>query len=302
MAEEGSGPRYAPYTAPLKPFSIGLAALDPSRWIDVAGDLDAYLDEKRRLLAAHPAQVWQEIEGSTAAQQEALDLVLDHLLTDHAALYRRSGTLVEVSDRKVDLADGTIPALQKAGFLIADDLVVLEKKDAGWTITAGFVAFPSGWSLPEKAGLPMEGVHAHVPGFQAGTRNATLVNRIFDNLRPDLPAIRFNWSIYPEGELYWPPERGARADRENPLARNHFIRIERQTLRRLPRTGAILFTIRIDQDPLGLLRRPGNSALANALAAKLRELTQEQLAYKGMTARRDALLAYLEAAADDPAP
>jgi hypothetical protein len=182
----------------------------------------------------------------------------------------------------------------KAGSLVQDDLVILEKREAGWHLAAGYVAFPSAWSLPEKAGLPMEGVHAHVPGFAGGTRNATMINRIFDNLQPDLPAVRMNWSIYPSGDLYWPPERGARAERAGFTASGNFIRVERQTLRRLPKTGGIVFTIRIYADPLARLKAlPDGGRTARALADKLMEFSPEQLAYKGMVSKRDALIAYL---------
>ena len=38
-----------------------------------------------------------------------------------------------------------------------------------------------------------------------------------------------------------------------------FIRVERQTLRKLPVTGDILFTIRIHLDPMAALREPSGA-------------------------------------------
>ncbi|MDO6965286.1 heme-dependent oxidative N-demethylase family protein [Rhizobium alvei] len=286
--------RYKPFTLPLKPFSIGLSAIDPKQWIEPDGDLLSYLDEKNRLLETNRDDIFREVEGSREAQAEARDLLVEHLTGEHPELYRREDETIRFLDRSVALHEPDVAPLLTAGSIVADDLVVLEKKPDGWNVTAGYVAFPSGWSLKEKAGLPMEGVHAHVPGFEGGTRNAMMINRIFDNLQPDLPAARLNWSIYPEGELFWPPERGARADRGDFNPANNFIRVERQTLRRLPKTGAILFTIRIYQDPLTLLAgQPDRRDLALALAAKLEEFTPEQLRYKGMVKKKDKLVEYL---------
>lgn len=295
-----AGPKYRPYDDKAKPFSIGLNALDPDDWIEPDADLDMFLAEKERLCQAHFAQIFYAEESSRAAQQECLDLIAGHLLARHADIYGRDGDVMRFAGRSVDLADPATPPLFKAGALVQDDLVILEKRDTGWHLTAGYVAFPSAWSLPEKAGLPMEGVHAHVPGFAGGSRNAMMINRIFDNLQPDLPAMRMNWSIYPSGELFWPPERSAQSQKAGFTAAGHFIRVERQTLRRLPKTGGIVFTIRIYADPLAQLKAlPDGGQTARALADKLMEFSPEQLAYKGMVGKRDAWIDYLK---DTPSP
>jgi hypothetical protein len=222
---------------------------------------------------------------------------VDHLAQRHPDRYALSDGKVRAGERVVDLKAPGTTQLQKAAALIADDLVILEKREAGWHLTAAHLAFPSGWSLREKAGLPMEGVHAHVPGFEGGTRNATMINRIFDNLQPDLPAVRLNWSVYPSGDLFWPPERGARSEKMAFTPATNFVRVERQALRRLPETGAIVFTIRIYADPIGMLTSLGDDGkMAGALADKLMEFSPEQLAYKGMVSKRDALVGYLRQA------
>lgn len=285
--------RYTPYASALKPFAIGLSAINPADWIEPDGDLAAYLDEKDRLLAERRDEVFQEDAASRAAQAECLALLADHLLARHGDRWMKTESGVSVAGRDVPFHTHEAQ-LVTAGRLVQDDLAILEKRNGAWTLTAGFAAFPSAWSLKEKAGLPMEGVHAHVPDYAGGTRNAMMLSRIFDNLQPDLPAMRLNWSIYPSGDLFWPPEKGARAERNTFTPAINFIRVERQTLRRLPETGAIVFTIRIYNDPISRLKTdPALAALASALADKLSEFTPEQLAYKGMVARRDAIIRYL---------
>jgi dimethylamine monooxygenase subunit A len=70
------------------------------------------------------------------------------------------------------------------------------------------------------------------------------------------------------------------------------VRVEHQTLRRLPASGDILFTIRIHLDPLAALaRRPDRAELASSFADQLEALTQEQAAYKGIAADRANLAA-----------
>ena len=286
-------PKYTPY-AGGSAFVIGLSAIDPRRWLEPDDDLAAFLAEKDRLLATEHDAVFQQVAGSEAGQRECLDMVIAHLLEDHPTLCRRTGGRLEIAGRSIDLASDE-PPLITAGSLVQDDLVILSRKDDGWHVVAGFVAFPSAWSLREKIGHPMEVVHAHVPGFAGGTRNAAMINRIFDNLQPDLPAMRMNWSIYPEGELFWPPERNDAANRHPFDAAGNFVRVERQVLRRLPVTGDIVFSIRIYSDPIGSLANlPGGGAdVMTRLIRRLEEVTPEQLAYKGMVAKKDALIAHL---------
>lgn len=291
-AAQTAGPRYTPYMAGSS-FAIGLSAIDPKRWLEPDDDLAAFLDEKQSLLATDPGAVFQQIDGSEAGQRECLDLVVSHLVGDHPGLCRRMGDRLDVAGRNIDLVSDA-PPLITAGSLVQDDLVILSRRETGWHVVAGFVAFPSAWSLREKIGHPMDVVHAHVPGFSSGTRNAAMISRIFDNLQPDLPAVRMNWSIYPEGDLFWPPERNAEANRRPVDAARNFVRVERQALRRLPKTGDIVFSIRIYSDPIASLSRLRNAPeIARALIQRLDGFTPEQLGYKGMTGKKAALVAYL---------
>ena len=295
-----AGPKYTPYTAGSS-FVIGLSAIDPKRWLEPDKDLDAFLAEKQKLLASEYDTVFQQVEGSEAGQRECLDLIVSHLLQDHPGLCRRSGDRLEIAGRSIDLASDS-PALITAGRLVQDDLVILSRRETGWHVVAGFVAFPSAWSLKEKIGHPMDVVHAHVPGFSGGTRNAAMIGRIFDNLQPGLPAMRMNWSIYPEGDLFWPPDRNAEANRRPFTAAKNFVRVERQVLRRLPATGDIVFSIRIYSDPIDSLRSlPNASEVAGALIQRLEGFTPEQLDYKGMASKKAALIAYLHGLIAQPA-
>jgi hypothetical protein len=118
---------------------------------------------------------------------------------------------------------------------------------------------------------------------------------------------RFNWSIQAGDALYHPLSNIGRVERaaerqskfsDSDLNATAFIRVERQTLQKLPQSRDILFTIRIYLDPLGALaRHPERMQLAPAFATRLRELNQEQLDYKGLAADRDRLADYLDALA-----
>ncbi|GEO86080.1 MULTISPECIES: heme-dependent oxidative N-demethylase family protein [Alphaproteobacteria] len=292
-------PAYTPYSSNTsKPFAIGLSALETSRWIEPDSDLSAYLEEKRRLEAEHFRDIYRDCPESLDAQQECLDLLAAHLLDHHGDIYAREGSIMSMAGHEVDLADESRPPLLRAGSLVQDDLVILRKKADGWTIIAAHLAFPSSWSLAEKFMKPMAKVHAHVPGFQGGTRNDMMINRVFDNLQPDLPAERFNWSINWRYALYHPVSVRPSSD---PASlgidpRAAFVRVERQTLRKLPATGDLVFTIRIYLDPVSVFEQhPDGARMAQGLANQLEAMTEEQIDYKGLAEKRDDLLRCLRA-------
>lgn len=267
---------HTPYAGPTRPFTIGLSALDPSRWIEPDADRDRYLAEKRALTATRFDEVFRATGDSLPAQEECLAALTTHLNAHHPQLMATPG-----------LSDDDLPPLLRAGMLVQDDLVIMMRREAGWFIAAAHLSFPSSWLLAEKFDRPMEEVHEHVPGFEGGTRNAAMINRIFDNLAPDLPAERFNWSINWKEKLFH-PETGRNDTAEPDEA---VVRVERQTLTKLPVTGAIVFTIRIYLDPVPLFdRHPEGRRLAHSLADQLEGLTEPQLRYKGLDRQRKRLV------------
>jgi len=186
-------PTYTPYDGSAKPFTIGLMPLDPDCWIEPDADWARYVGEKRALVEIRRDDVFVAEADTSDAQREALDLLRQHLRERHPNL------CPDVPD-----TDSDLPPLLRAGLMIQDDLVIMRRKQDGWHLVAGFVAFPSSWSLREKFGRPMHAIHADVPGFGEGTRNATLIHRIFDNLQVSQPVERLNWSVNTSNALFLP--------------------------------------------------------------------------------------------------
>jgi hypothetical protein len=271
-----------------KAFSIGLSPLELAEWIEIDDKLDAYLQEKDRLHASFAQKVFVQEPDTGDAQSEVLDTLAAHLLHYFPRLYarERSGIIIGGS-RHVDLASNDPPLLQAAR-LVQEDLVIMRHSPEGWRLVAASLSFPSSWSLLEKFGKPLAQIHAPVPGFGPDSRNAGLINRIFDNLKVEQPVKRLNWSVYANDELYQ-PDRSAEHGSDNPGGfADHFVRIERQTLRKMPVSGDILFTIRIHLDPLSALK--SNPEAIGPFIEQLRALDTAELEYKGMAEKRAGLI------------
>ncbi|WP_075997243.1 heme-dependent oxidative N-demethylase family protein [Salaquimonas pukyongi] len=281
--------KHTPYDGSHPLFRIGLAPLDLAQWLEVDDQLDAYLDEKARLRERYPGKVFAAESDTQPAQVEVLSLLLDHLSEHHRDTHIISDNEVRAGTHTVFLLEDE-PPLQTASKLVQEDLVLMRKGDVGWRLAAASLCFPSSWSLMEKFGKVIADVHAPVPGFAAGTRNAMLIERIFDQLVVEQPVRRMNWSVYSDDELFH-DDRTAEHLKKRDFDAGIFLRTEYQTLRKLPQSGDILFTTRIDVDPFEALgNHPERDRICQGFITSLEQLDAAQLAYKGLTESRDRLI------------
>lgn len=294
------GAIYAPFTAPYR-MTMGLMALALPEWLEIDDDLAADLAAKRRLLTERHDEVFVAEPGSHAAQHELLDVLVQHLLRHHGDIYARDGGRLTVvpAGIGVDLSDDSLAPLDIAGRLVQEDLCLMQRDGDAWRLTAASVCFPTRWNLVSKLGQPLDVIHDPVPGFR--DRLAGPVGRFFDHLTVERPVWRLNWSLIDDPALFQPAGHGRTAPNPAIDADNAgdkvWLRVECQTLRRLPQTGAVVFTIRIHRWPLkALAARP---AAAADLKRAIETMPADMQRYKSMPALGGAVLGYL--ARIDPA-
>jgi hypothetical protein len=254
---------------------MGLSRLAPATWLWVSEHYGEELAEKRRLLAAG-ADIARRLPAAEAALAETAELVAAYLAEHHPELAP---------------ADERDPLL-RTGLSVQEDFCWLAPSPEGHRLVAAFVAFPARWRLADKIGRPLGAIHAPVPGF--AERLAAPTERLFEGLAVGRPVQRANWSLVDDPVLHQP----AAKDRWRRIAlapddageRLH-LRVERQTLRRLPRTGVVLFTIHTIVAPLAAVAAA--PAAAAGLRARLEEMPAAMLDYKNLTGAGTALDAYL---------
>jgi hypothetical protein len=284
-----------------KPFALrmGLQALPVEQWIEIGEDFSAQLAEKRKLLAARHNDVVQALPQAQQASEEALELLLDHLRQYHSDRFTfGSGKLRNVATGEAwDLAQSYNP-LEQATRLVQEDFCILQADEASggdtYRLTAGAVCFPSNWKLSDKIGRVLADVHGPVPGY--AEKLGTQVDRFFKNLAADTIMVRANWLIHATPELF---QAGHKLDAATAAAitpenagEKLWLRVERQTLRRLPQSGAVLFTIRTHVTQLGEAIRDARSARDLALAVGT--MPDDVAHYRGMSGFRVALSVWLE--------
>jgi len=206
-----------------------------------------------------------------------------------------------------------------SGLLIQDDIAVMLEGEGGkYYFQAGAVCTAGFWRMKDKLGLPLEEIHlsGHVPQYKEKLQ--TSMNRFFQKMKVDRPVLRNNFffqivqesvnqrsvdNLDPE-ELAWSDTTNGPEDAwdhgnqrpdvmiKNPTVKNIRFRTERQSLRRLPRSGAIVFTVRTYLEPVTeIAKEPG---VPGRLASAINSMGPDVLGYKGAHLWKDALLPYLE--------
>ena len=255
---------------------LALRPIAPADWLIASRERQMRLAEKARLMADCPDLVFQALPGSDAAQAEALEMICRHL---------------RISSR----TGGSMAPLDAAARQVEEDLCLLQATDGHYRLTAASVASPSYWRLADKIGRELVDIHDPVPALRA--RIGARMRRFFHKLPPGRIFLRGNWFIHASGALFRLPEDLRPPQIGEPFALERlYLRCERQTLRRLPASGAVLFTIRVYLDPLAALaERP-------ALAADLREALHGDewaaaVKLREVHAWREPLLAWLASCA-----
>ena len=164
-------------------------------------------------------------------------------------------------------ADG---GLEDAARHAHEDICLLlpDGPDAPYRLIGAAVAWPTDWHPADKLGLPLTALHAPIQGY--AQQLATGVDHFMAKLQPGRIFGRCNWFVAPTPAKRWidtaPAQQAFAHVTPANAGETLFVRCERQTLRRLPKTGAIVFTIGVYVSPLGALSNDNAARLARSLA------------------------------------
>ena len=281
MPEESWPPPalHLPYEAGPQRMALGLTAIPEAAWLERDSMTRPQIAERVRLLAERRADVLADTSGSEAACAELREMLAAHLAACWPGWARPAGDP---------------HPLAAIGGWVAEDFCLLRPEPDGPVLIAAILCFPSRWRLSEKIGRPLMAIHKPVPTY-AETLGRP-VDRFMGAIKPGRLAVRYNWSVHEDPTLFQPTGHG-RGDFDPSITPENageslWLRVERQTFRRLPESGVVVFGIRTHMTPLAeVVAVPGE---ASRLAAAVRGVPVEMERYKSLMPYRAALLGYLE--------
>jgi hypothetical protein len=226
---------FAPWMDPATARLPGMRPCGAEDWLRRDEAFAAQMARRDWLIATRMPLVHALLPEGRAAAAELLSLVLERLGRD--AGYRlEAGAVVRPDGVRVPV-DARVP-LVTLGRLVQEDLCLLLPGPEGHVLVGAVLCFPANWMLSQKIGRALPGVHLPVEGYVGDLERR--VQRLFDGLRAGQVLERFNALVYDDPELHQPRPEGE----HRPLpVEGRYLRSERQCLKRLPDSGAVLFSI-----------------------------------------------------------
>ncbi|WP_010544589.1 heme-dependent oxidative N-demethylase family protein [Sphingomonas elodea] len=237
---------------------MGLVRVPEAEWLTPGADLAA----RAAVFAAEPDCV-QVLPEAEAAAAEVAAMLRHHARTQnrHPGFRRDDG----LDWRAAPVAE----ALRSSAAAVWEDLCILTPDASGqYRLTAAALAFPTDWHLTEKLGQALTPIHAPIHGY--AEQLAAGVDHFFATLQPGQIFARANWFVVASDAWRYLPQEDPQVRFAHVTADNAgetlFVRCERQTLRRLPQSGAVLFTIGIHVESFDRLSNGAVARVAQSVA------------------------------------
>ncbi|RPB24237.1 hypothetical protein L211DRAFT_752249, partial [Terfezia boudieri ATCC MYA-4762] len=297
---------------PYRPFrwpyhqTMTMSKLEPDWWLELENTYKSRIAERKQLYHIHGKLILDSLPGEEVkvACREMMELVVMWL----AKRYPKWFSLVEDRDvaegkilvnkilgTRTELDNGLSPLMVLLENVPEDFALMFptivpsldsnEPAKVVYTLRAGVICSSIGWSLGTKIGCSLHDIHhttGPVPHY--ATKMTVAMDRFFArSLPPSKPIQRGSWSFELGKPLFILPddaEHGAKRSTQDQSLKleDVHLRVDWQTLRRLPVSGAVCLNYKAVFTELAELR--GEKGVPALVGKLLREGDREILTYK----------------------
>lgn len=259
--------------------------MEPDYWLELDRNYVPSIAHRRMLFEKHGTDVLSSPHSDTdQALKELMEMALQFLCSRYPRQFvwkRRTRKFYNaILDEWTDLQ--AVEPLEVLLRHIPEDFAVMikDRQSGRYHFKAGVVISAQGWNLATKLGMDLETLHRPVPGYE---RLQLSMDRFFSRCPPEKPIQRGAWSLEIDQPLYMPPgdpheQLRAVQDARYTIDRVH-LRVDWQTLRRLPLSGAMVLNFKTIFTPVPRLRH--EPYIPSLLLKILREGDRKIMQYIG---------------------
>ncbi|KAF2402628.1 hypothetical protein EJ06DRAFT_547880 [Trichodelitschia bisporula] len=296
---------------PYRPFrskyfvTMGLRTMPWDEWIELDSDYPKFHALKAARITERGERCCRTAPEAFDAAIELVEELCAYLPERYPSLYRAIGRGMENlhTGEVFDIVERPMSEdpMQMAARMVQDDLaIMMEGKDGQYYLLAGAILLAGFWRLEDKWRMPLSEIHTSgdVPQFKQKLEKGMM--NFFRRIRPEAPMLRNNYFIQVDDKLAWSSAIGdedkggvnwGTAGNDRPVEAMHF-RSERQSLRRLPRSGGVVFTIRTYFHPITEISQ--EPYVPGRLAAAVRSWSDDVAHYRGSAVFKEQMLKYLD--------
>ncbi|KAG2041512.1 hypothetical protein BDR03DRAFT_891180, partial [Suillus americanus] len=244
---------------PYRPFrweyhqNMSLKKLEPDYWLELESTYRDRIVQRRQIYAFHGKRVIDELPGSEAASKELVEMVIQYLCLRYPKQFEFDEWTLTFHNHILGTT-ANIPTVHPLVFLLEnvpeDFLITQEDPDTGlYTLRAAVSTSAVGWNIGQKIGKPLHDIHGPVPDYKE--KLAFSMDRqvmYFSKMPCNKPIQRGSWGLEIGQPLYLQTDEPEWSHRQHqnpdlPLSDIH-MRVDWQTLRRLPKSRAIVFNFK----------------------------------------------------------
>lgn len=303
---------YRPFRhGPKYNITMGLRTMNWDEWIELDNEFPKYHALKTQRILERGPKCSKTAPEAYDAALELLEELCSYLPERYPSLYQRldvekygfTGMKNLLTNEVFNISERPLKEdpMQLAARTIQDDLaLMIERPDGQYYLLAGSILLAGFWRLEDKFGMPLSEIHTSgdVPGYKTKLEKGMM--NFFRRLQPHAPVLRNNYFIQVDDNLAWSHSIGSEdaegigwaTAHKSQIVDEHWFRSERQSLRRLPRTGAVAFTIRTYF--VRVTEICSEPYVPGRLASAVRSWGDDVSRYKGRERYGDVLLEYLD--------
>ncbi|KAJ5947682.1 hypothetical protein N7466_000697 [Penicillium verhagenii] len=288
---------------PYRPFrwayhqTMSLTKLEPDWWIELEDTYRSRIAQRKALYVKYGKAVLDTMPGSELACKELMEMVLQFICTRYPQYFklvdkrilqnRILGTEQDVRSKPpLEILLDNVP--EDFGLMLRDEVT------GYYFLRAAVICSAMGWDVASKIGKQLHEIHDHIPDYKEKMQFS--MDRFFTKMPTEKPIQRGSWGLEVGEPLYVPPSDPHLALRQSQDPNLHIedctLRVDWQTLRRLPLSASVVFNFKAVFTPISEFRdEPAVPALVGKV---LKEGKESLMKYKGVWHVQHVILPKLE--------
>ncbi|KAJ5280400.1 hypothetical protein N7478_005772 [Penicillium angulare] len=288
---------------PYRPFrwayhqTMSLTKMETDWWIELESTYKDRIAQRKQLYAKYGKAVLDAMPGSELACKELLEMALQFI----CARYPQYFTLIDerILQNRILGVEADIrakPPLEVLLDHVPEDfgLMLRDNETGYYFLRAAIICSALGWNVASKIGKQLHEIHSPIPDYKEKMQFS--MDRFFTKMPTEKAIQRGSWGLEAGSPLYMPPGDPHEALRlsqdPNISVEDCTLRVDWQTLRRLPLSASVIFNFKAVFTPIPEFRdEPGVPAL---VAKVLKEAKRSMMEYKGVWHVQHVILPKLE--------
>ncbi|KAF1981120.1 hypothetical protein K402DRAFT_343033 [Aulographum hederae CBS 113979] len=279
--------------------TMSLTKMEPDWWLELDKNYVDRIKQRKELFQKHGDCVLDMLPGSELACKELMEMILQFIAARYPKHFELDPTRQvfrnHILNTTSDLANAE-PLHIILDNVPEDFAIMLREPDTGlYRFRAGIICSSLGWNLKSKLGMLLHEIHAPIPDYKEKMQFS--MDRYFAKKPTDKPIQRGSWGLEIDAPLYMPPgdpHEVHRSSQHADLALDRCnLRVDWQTLRRLPLSAGIVFNFKALFTPVEEFR--DEAYIPSLLLKVLKDGKKSMMEYKSTWHVEHVVIPALEA-------